>query len=43
MNLEDTALGLQQEFRRGTLIMLVLSQLTAPTYGYSLVKELNDH
>ena len=43
MNIQETAASLQQEFRRGTLIMLVLSQLTAPTYGYSLVKELNDH
>ena len=43
MNLEDTALGLQQEFRRGTLIMLVLSQLKQPAYGYHLVKRLNDH
>ena len=43
MNIQETAAGLQQEFRRGTLIMLVLSQLKEPTYGYSLVKKLTDH
>lgn len=43
MNQEETAAGLQQEFRRGTLIMLVLSQLKEPAYGYHLVQKLNDH
>ena len=43
MNVDETVLGLQQEFRRGTLILLVLSQLRQPSYGYSLVKKLNDH
>ena len=32
--------GLILEFRRGTLIMVVLAQLNKPMYGYSLVKEL---
>ena len=43
MNIQETAASLQQEFRRGTLIMLVLSQLKEPTYGYHLVQKLNDH
>lgn len=30
------------ELRRGTLIMLVLSRLKKPMYGYSLVKQLED-
>lgn len=34
--------GLILELRRGTLIMLVLSQLKEPMYGYSLVKMLNE-
>ena len=43
MNLDDTVSGLKQELRRGTLILLVLSQLREDMYGYSLVKQLNDH
>ena len=43
MNIEDTVSGLVLELRRGTLILLVLSQLRQPMYGYSLVKKLNDH
>ena len=43
MNIEDTVSGLILELRRGTLILLVLSQLREPMYGYSLVKKLNDH
>ena len=43
MNIDDTVLGLKQELRRGTLILLVLSQLREDMYGYSLVKQLNDH
>lgn len=43
MNIDDTVSGLKQELRRGTLILLVLSQLREPMYGYSLVKQLNDH
>ena len=43
MNIQETVASLQQEFRRGTLIMLVLSQLKEPTYGYHLVKKLNDN
>lgn len=43
MNIDETVSGLVQELRRGTLIILVLSQLKQPMYGYSLVKKLNDH
>ena len=43
MNVEETVAGLKQELRRGTLILLVLSQLREPMYGYSLVKKLNEH
>lgn len=42
MNAEETVAGLKQELRRGTLILLVLSQLRKPTYGYSLVKSLSE-
>lgn len=43
MNIEETVMGLKQELRRGTLILLVLSQLREPTYGYSLMKTLGDN
>lgn len=43
MNVDETVSGLMQELRRGTLILLVLSQLQKPMYGYSLVKKLNEH
>lgn len=43
MNIDETVSGLILELRRGTLILLVLSQLREPMYGYSLVKKLNDH
>ena len=43
MNVDEMVSGLMQELRRGTLILLVLSQLHEPMYGYSLVKKLNDH
>lgn len=43
MNVDETVSGLILELRRGTLILLVLSQLKEPMYGYSLVKKLNDH
>ncbi len=34
--------GLVLELRRGTLIMLVLSQLKKPMYGYNLIKVLEE-
>lgn len=42
MNIDETVSGLVQELRRGTLILLVLSQLKEPMYGYDLVKKLNE-
>lgn len=42
MNHDEVVTGLIQEFRRGTLIMLVLSQLKEPMYGYNLVKVLEE-
>ncbi len=42
MNHDEVVAGLIQEFRRGTLIMLVLSQLKEPMYGYNLVKILEE-
>ena len=42
MNHDEVVAGLIQEFRRGTLIMLVLSQLKEPMYGYNLVKLLEE-
>lgn len=41
MNCDEIVSGLILEFRRGTLIMVVLAQLNKPMYGYSLVKELD--
>ena len=43
MNSDEIVSGLILELRRGTLIMLVLSQLKQPSYGYSLVKALEDN
>jgi DNA-binding PadR family transcriptional regulator len=40
--MDETVAGLMQELRRGTLILLVLSQLKQPRYGYDLVKRLSD-
>ena len=42
MNIEENVGGLMLELRRGTLILLVLSQLGQPRYGYDLVKRLSD-
>ena len=42
MNTDEIVQGLVLELRRGTLILLVLSQMKEPTYGYNLVKKLND-
>ena len=40
--MDEVVSGLVLELRRGTLILLVLSQMKEPTYGYNLVKRLND-
>ena len=42
MNADEVVSGMILELRRGTLILLVLGQMGKPTYGYSLVKQLND-
>ena len=42
MNHDEIVSGLIQELRRGTLILLVLSQLKSPKYGYNLVKDLQE-
>ncbi|MBW7477340.1 PadR family transcriptional regulator [Paenibacillus oenotherae] len=36
-SVNETISGLMQELRRGTIIIGVLSQLSEPQYGYSLV------
>ncbi len=39
---EDIISGLILELRRGTIVLSVLSQLSSPLYGYSLVQRLSD-
>lgn len=39
-DIKETINGLTQELRRGTIIIGVLSQLSEPQYGYSLVSIL---
>ena len=43
MNHDEIVSGLILELRRGTLILLVLSQLRKPMYGYHLVSTLKDN
>ena len=42
MNIDEVVSGLILELRRGTLILLVLSQLEKPMYGYNLIKILEE-
>lgn len=42
MDYDEVVSGLILELRRGTLIMLVLSRLRKPKYGYELVKQLKE-
>lgn len=42
MQIEEAVSGIVQELRRGTLILLVLSQLREPKYGYSLIGSLSE-
>ncbi|WP_438445019.1 PadR family transcriptional regulator [Gorillibacterium sp. sgz5001074] len=42
MDIQETISGLTQELRRGTLVLSVLSQLSEPQYGYSLVSSLEE-
>ena len=39
---EEIVSGLILELRRGTIVLSVLSQLSKPLYGYSLVQRLNE-
>ena len=39
---DDIMSGLILELRRGTIVLSVLSQLSKPLYGYSLVQKLSD-
>lgn len=41
-NVTEIMSGLVQELRRGTVVIGVLSQLSKPQYGYSLVSSLNE-
>lgn len=43
MNCDEIVSGLILELRRGTLILLVLSQLRKPMYGYNLVKTFQEN
>ena len=40
-NKDDIIKNLNQELRKGTLVLAVLSQLNSKHYGYSLVETLN--
>lgn len=40
--LDEIIQSLTQELRRGTIVISVLSQLDAPQYGYTLVKNMED-
>lgn len=41
-DVQEVIQGLMQELRRGTIIIGVLSQLSEPQYGYSLVSVLEE-
>ncbi len=38
--IQDIVTNLQQELKRGAIVLCVLSQLTSPKYGYALVESL---
>lgn len=40
--IEELVAALDQELRRGTLVLCVLSRLQTPQYGYDLVSQLTD-
>ncbi len=40
--LNKVLLNIQQEMKRGTLVLAVLTQMDTPQYGYSLIQALND-
>lgn len=39
-DINEVLVGLTSELRRGTIVLSVLSQLSEPKYGYSLVQSL---
>ncbi len=39
-DMQSVVKGLQQELRRGAIVLCVLSQLKKPRYGYALVERL---
>jgi DNA-binding PadR family transcriptional regulator len=41
-SIQDIVTNLQQELRRGAIVLCVLSQLTSPKYGYALVESLEE-
>lgn len=41
-SIRDIVTNLQQELRRGAIVLCVLSQLTSPKYGYALVESLEE-
>ena len=43
MNYDDIVSNLMQELRRGTLIIVVLSQLKKEEYGYNLITKLKEN
>lgn len=40
--IQEIVTNLQQELRRGAIILCVLSQLTTPKYGYALIESLEE-
>lgn len=40
-DVKDIVTGMEQELRRGTMTLCVLSRLKSQKYGYALVEELN--
>lgn len=40
--IQEIVTNLQQELRRGAIILCVLSQLTEPKYGYALIESLDE-
>lgn len=41
-SIQDIVTNMQQELRRGAIVLCVLSQLTSPKYGYALVESLEE-
>ena len=42
MDVNDVLLSIQQELKRGTLVLAVLTQMDQPQYGYSLIQALTE-